>query len=1011
MRCQSCGIDNAVDAVFCQSCGTALDNTGSRKENDDTIITSNDSLGTLIEGRFKIKKVIGKGGMGEIYLAVDERLKREVAVKSVSDESLQDNSVRARFLREAQTASQLTHPNICTIYEIYDDLEREYIVMEFVNGITLNQIIKMKTLGINKVMDIALQICCGMVEAHSKNIIHRDIKPTNIMVDGKGTVKILDFGLAKFHDTSFFKNNGAVDSNLTQKGVVMGTVAYMSPEQAKGHELDMRADIFSFGVVLYEMLEGRNPFQGGEQIETLYNVLNKEVEFQRRLPEPLKEIVRKLLAKSKKDRYATFKEVQSDLDTFRRAFDQIKDSNGNGDHTEILDISSQNVIMEDLNYSSDKEELGELVSRLKKMKAQADHAPAPPKRRWLKIGVPVVAVLVIVIVSLLLLFSPEQAPTLANKDNFYIYITPFKNETDDKSLTNKLNYLLTQSLNQYKEFKVIDTSVIASIVGNESGEDKVTELLKTNNIEFELDGIISHYKNIYNLEAELIPFNKANRSYSFTKTGEGKDSFLSHQVDSLARQIYKSILPDKYKKLTDFKKISTIAGSDWATYSNFYIGYSHYKKLDLDKASTYLEQANQLPASLYMLADIDFFNGKYNQALSRLVALSPVVNELPDELKLKTLALNARLKNNVPDAVEYLQLLQRRFQYSKGAYFELGELYFHQGDIEAAIPNYVRAVELDHTFSKAINHLGYCHSYLGDHIKAIQLFEEYRNLDQSANSFDSLGDGYFYSGELEDALALKNSALATNSRGVPWAYQTVADIHILRAEFRNAEKALDNYLKIRNDNTARAEVLSKRAFIQYMKEEYRKALKTINQSLKAFDSNDLNENSAEAHWLKGLIYFALKKYNDANREFEWLRQMKLDYKLSETHFRIPYKYFVHLKALIQEREGDFELAVETFKHLLSMKPRLSYWVTYYNYQFFHTELARLYFRRGKYQEALVELEECLKFSPQYLPALWLKGDTLDKLRDPAAGDLYSQISELIGASPEKNLFRNRLKKR
>ena len=930
MRCQSCGIDNAVDAVFCQSCGTALDNSGSRnKENDATIITTGDSLGTLIEGRFKVKKVLGKGGMGEIYLAVDERLKREVAVKSISDDSMQDQSVRARFLREAQTASQLTHSNICTIYEIYDDLEREYIVMEFVNGITLNQIIKMKTLGVGKVLDIASQICCGMVEAHSKNIIHRDIKPTNIMVDGKGTVKILDFGLAKFQDTSFFKNNGAVDSNLTQKGVVMGTVAYMSPEQAKGHELDMRADIFSFGVVLFEMLEGRNPFQGDEQIETLYNVLNREVEFQRRLPEPLKQIVRKLLAKNKKDRYASFRDVQNDLETFRKTFDQIKESKGNGDHTEILDFSERDVIVEDLNRSSDKEALGELVSRLKKLKAPTDQWAAPRKKKLWTIGLPL-AVILVAVISFFLLFPPENAPTLANKDNFYIYITPFKNETGDKTLTDKMNYLLTQSLNQYDEFKIIDTSVISSIVGNQSDEEKVTQVLKENNIEFELDGTISHYKNIYNLEAELIPFNKANRSYSFTKTGEGKDSFLTHQVDSLARQIYKSVLPDKHKKLAGFQKISSIVGLDWIKYSNFYKGYDDYKKLSLESAASFLEKAGDIPVALYVLADIDFFNGRRNQALSRLGALSPIVNTLPEELKLKTLALNARLKNNIPDAIEYLQLLQQRFHYSKEAYFELAELYFHQGDTNEAIPLYVRAVELDRTFSKAINHLGYCYSYQGDHIKAIQLFEEYRNLDQSANSFDSLGDGYFYSGELEDALALKNSALATDQNSVAWAYLTVADIHTLKAEFGKALRALNDYLKIRSEPSARAEVLAKRAFIYYLQEQYDRALTTIDQSLTVFDSGDINENSAEAHWLRGLIYFALKKYDGMNQEFEWLRRMKLEYKLSVRHFSVPYKYFLHLKALIQEREGSFDKAVETFEHLLEMKPRLSYWVTYYN---------------------------------------------------------------------------------
>jgi serine/threonine protein kinase len=274
----------------------------------------------IIYQRFRVIKVLGRGGMGEIYLAEDNKLHRKVAIKSISGDFRRDRDAKARFRREAQAASLLDHPNICTIYEIAAENDREYIVMQYVDGITLEQLKKIKPLALGKIVDIALQITEGMIAAHTRNIMHLDVKPGNIMIDKSGKVKILDFGLAEIcPGKTPNREKSRPEPGLNENDIVMGTASYMSPEQAEGRELDGRSDIFSFGVVLYELLERKNPFYERENNVTLYNILHKEIKLSQDIPQPLQEIVHKALQKDRDRRYNDFGEIKKDLATARES--------------------------------------------------------------------------------------------------------------------------------------------------------------------------------------------------------------------------------------------------------------------------------------------------------------------------------------------------------------------------------------------------------------------------------------------------------------------------------------------------------------------------------------------------------------------------------------------------------------------------------------------------------------------------------------------------------------------
>jgi non-specific serine/threonine protein kinase len=769
---------------------------------------------------YKILEKLGEGGMGIVYKAEDTKLDRKVTLKFLPKESTKDNEAKERFKREAKAAAALNHPNIVTIYEINEHEDQTYIAMEYVEGKTLKESLTPHPLPLTKVVDYTIQICKGLSAAHNTSIIHRDIKPQNIIINNDDQVKILDFGLAKLKGVS----------QLTKEHSTLGTIHYMSPEQIQGHEVDQRTDIWSLGIILYEMIIGKLPFKGDYEQAIVYSVLNEEQEpvtaIRTGVPQELERIIDKALAKKPSERYQHVDDMMVDL----------------------KNISERS-----------KKDITETKKEIFRNK----------KRRFRRYILPIILLLtMIVVVGGYFIFTGKESLVPAEKNinetkwKNSIAVLPFvdmSEKSDQEYFCDGMTEDIITKLTRINELKVISRT---SVMRYKNTRKDIRDIGAELDVSTILEGSVRKEKDRIRVTAQLININDG--SHLWADTFDHKLEDLFSLQDEVSRSIADALKLQFGPGVLDAEKPKNFEAYD------YYLKMGHWTNIYLisKNEEDFLKVLKY--SKLALEADPKF--AKIYASLAYAHEHHYSITEIPSdrETVVKNCLIAYRLNPELPESN-----------------VAIGYVYFKQGRHEKTALHLKKALSLNSNSSGVLQVTGLILYNSGFYRRAIKYYKKAEELDPFyLYSPQVLGHSFKNLGETDLALFYYKKALNL----APTDLDNMApliNIFIMNNKDEEAEKYLREAEKINRDysavKTSRAfwfaaigkkrEALSIKKISKWRKGQLYSLLGMKDEALK------LISEGSEDSYLRLLKHPFYKNLQGEKRYKDLLQKLKIEYEL------------------------------------------------------------------------------------------------------------------------------------
>ena len=928
MKCPKCKADNPDTQSFCGECGTQLElPDGAQVSFTKTLETPRKELttGSTFADRYKIVEELGKGGMGRVYKVLDKETNEKIALKLINPEIASDKKTVERFRNELTTARKIVQKNVCRMYDLNKEKDNYFITMEYVEGGDLKKFIRRSgQLSVGKAISIAKQICDGLSEAHSLGIVHRDLKPNNIMIDDKGNAKIMDFGIARSLEVK----------GITGAGVMIGTPEYMSPEQVEGKEADQRSDIYSLGIILYEMATGRVPFEGDTPLSIAYKHKHEAPcnpkELNTQISDDLSYLILRCLEKDKEKRYQSAGEVRSELTNIEEGIPTTE----------------------------------RIVPKRKPLTSREITLQFSLK----KLLIPAIVIGALVIAGVMLIWQPwsQKASVIAPKIENSIAVISFENQTGDEAfeyLQKAIPSLLRTNLENTNLFYVVTVERMRDIskqLGKENVDiidnDLGFEICRQEGVEALITGFYTKGGDIFSTGITVYDVDTKKSLRSASTSGAGEQSFFEKQIDELSREIAQSIGIAKADLKTAQFEVRNVTTSSMEAYKYYLKGKENDRKFFYDEALIAFKKAVELDPDFamahYRVAQTSSNLEEKETAIKRAKALSPNTTE-KERLFIEGLYAS-RVEKDRGKYIRIRRQMAEKYPREKEIVYILGSISYGMGDFDKAIKEYNKVLELDPNHGLTHNQLGYTYLDRGDFSKALEHFKKYVSINPGeVNPLDSLADAYFQMGKLDEAIAMYKDAVVIRS-DFDSANFALGYIYALKAEYAESTRWFKN-LSTAVSPKERLEAYLWLGFCRYWQGNLKDCNLYFRERVEFSEEQGLTWYLAFTNWIMAFINYDRGEFEQSRRYNEaWLNDFMEIYPIYKFYFQGTHKF---LLGLLELKAGN----IDSVKHILTemnsllneMTPLGKEWVAFH-IDFLSAELA---LKAGSPEKAIAAFKE------------------------------------------------------